>query len=156
MDKREVKIDYTVYTKSCPPEYANICNKAMEAVKTAYSIYSGFSVGAAVLMDNGEIVTGSNQENVAYPSGICAERTALYYAGARYPEVGVKAIAIVALNKGEQTDDFVPPCGACRQVMAEVIKRYGKDFDVVMIGKKQTVQIKASALLPFIFDFSKQ
>lgn len=153
MDKREVKIDYTIYEKSCPVEYRDLCERAVAVIKDAYSIYSGFSVGAAVLLENGEIVVGSNQENVAYPSGMCAERTALYYAGTVYPGVAVKAIAIAAHNKGLQTDDFVPPCGACRQVMAEFIKRYGQDFDVIMIGKNRSVKIKASALLPFSFDF---
>lgn len=153
MDKREVKIDYLVYEKTYPSVYKDLCIKAIETVQKAYSIYSHFSVGAAVLMDNGEIVIGSNQENVAYPSGMCAERTAIYYAGTIYAGIDIKAIAIAAFNKGEQTNDIISPCGACRQVMAEVIKRYGKDFDVIMIGKERTVQIKASGLLPFSFDF---
>lgn len=152
MDKREVKIDYTVYEKTYPDEYQDLCRKAVAIIPNAYSIYSGFSVGAAVLLANGETVVGSNQENVAYPSGMCAERTALYYAGTVYPGIGVTAIAIAASYKGLPTDDFVPPCGACRQVMAEMIKRYG-DFDVLMIGAKKSVQIKASGLLPFSFDF---
>lgn len=150
MEKREVKIDYAVYEKSCPEEYRGLCKKAVEVIPNSYSVYSGFSVGAAVLMSNGETVAGTNQENAAYPSGMCAERTALYYAGAQYPGVGVKAIAIAAFEKGKQTTEIVPPCGACRQVMAEFIKRYG-DFDVLMMGAEETVCIKASGLLPFAF-----
>lgn len=116
MDKREVKIDYVVYKNSYPPEYELLCRKAVEVLPNAYSIYSGFSVGAAVWLENGEILTGTNQENAAYPSGMCAERTVLYYAGALYPEVAIKALAVAGANKGQQTEEFVPPCGACRQV----------------------------------------
>ena len=153
MDKREVRFDYTVYRNSFPEEYRELCEKAIQVTGQSYSIYSGFSVGAAVLLDNGQVVVGANQENVAYPSGLCAERTALFYAGATYPDCSVQAIAIAACHKGALTENFTPPCGACRQVMAEVIKRYGRDFDVLMIGQKETVQLKASALLPFSFDF---
>lgn len=153
MDKREVRLDYVVFRNSFPEEYKELCERAIKATGQAYSIYSKFSVGATVLLANGEIITGTNQENVAYPSGICAERTALFYAGAAYPEIGVRAIAIAACYKGLLTKEFTPPCGACRQVMAEVIKRYGQDFDVMMIGRQETVLLKASALLPFSFDF---
>lgn len=153
MDKREVKLDYVVFQNSFPEEYKELCERAVKATGQAYSIYSKFSVGATVLLANGEIVMGTNQENVAYPSGICAERTALFYAGSTYPEVGVSAIAIAACYKGVLTETIIPPCGACRQVMAEVIKRYGRDFDVIMIGQRESVMLKASALLPFSFDF---
>lgn len=153
MDKKEVRLDYVVYRNSFPEEYGELCEKAVNATKQAYSVYSGFSVGAAVLLDNGQVVIGANQENVAYPSGMCAERTALYYAGTAYPASGVKALAVAASYKGAVTENFTPPCGACRQVMAEVIKRYGRDFDVIMIGEKETVMLKASALLPFSFNF---
>lgn len=153
MDKKEVRLDYVVYRNSFPEEYGELCGKAVNATKQAYSVYSGFSVGAAVLLDNGQVVIGANQENVAYPSGLCAERTALYHAGVAYPESGVKAMAVAACYKEALTENFTPPCGACRQVMAEVIKRYGHDFDVIMIGGRESVMLKASALLPFSFDF---
>ncbi|MDE5612832.1 MAG: cytidine deaminase [Odoribacter sp.] len=154
MDKREVKIDYFVCRDSFPEEYDDLCRKAVQAAKKAYSVYSKFSVGAAVWLENGEVVAGNNQENIAYPSGICAERTALFYAGATFPDVPVKAMAIVACGDDGLREEFISPCGACRQVMAEVIRRYGQDFDVLMLGKKETVVIKASALLPFAFEFS--
>lgn len=153
MDKKELILDYSVYRNSFPEEFRDLCEKAVKATERSYSIYSKFSVGAALLLDNGEILTGTNQENVAYPSGTCAERTVLFYAGATYPEVGIKALAVAACYQGALTDTFTPPCGACRQVMAEVIKRYGKDFDVIMVGQKETVVLRASALLPFSFDF---
>lgn len=153
MNCKELKINYHVYSGEYPSSYEILCAEAVKASSTSYSIYSDFAVGAAVLLANGEVITGSNQENAAYPSGICAERTALFYAGSAFPEVAVKALAIAACYKGQPREAYVPPCGACRQVMAEVIKRYGEDFDVIMIGKRETVMLKASALLPFSFDF---
>lgn len=151
MEKKELQIDYTVYEKTYPEEYGMLCEEVLRVIPRAYSVYSGFSVGAALLLDNGEVVTGTNQENAAYPSGLCAERTALFYAGSRYPGVRVKALAIAAFDGGKQTERFVPPCGACRQVMAETVRRTG-DFDVIMIGSEKAVVIKASQLLPFTFD----
>lgn len=153
MDKRELKIDYTTYRNGFPEGYEKLCKMAIEASQRSYSIYSGFAVGAAVLLVDGQVITGNNQENAAYPSGICAERTALFYAGATYPDIPVQALAIAACYKGQIRENFVPPCGACRQVMTEVIKRYKRDFEVIMIGEKETVVIKASALLPFAFEF---
>ena len=153
MEKAELKIDYTIYRESYPEEYEDLCRAALNVIKKAYCVYSGFAVGAAVLMNNGEVVCGTNQENVAYPSGLCAERTALFYANATYPDVPVKALAIAACFKGRPRKEIVSPCGACRQVMAEVIRRYGRDFDVLMIGEGETVVIKASALLPFSFEY---
>ena len=111
MDKRELKIDYFVCRNSVPAGYEELSEKALVAAGKAYCIYSGFAVGAAVLLENGTIVLGNNQknkahttrntnqENVAYPSGLCAERTALFYAGAAYPDVPVKALAITACFK---------------------------------------------------------
>ena len=141
MDKRELKIDYFVCRNSVPAGYEELSEKALVAA------------GAAVLLENGTIVLGNNQENVAYPSGLCAERTALFYASAAYPDVPVKALAITACFKGRPRKEVVSPCGACRQVMAEVIRRYGRDFDVLMIGEEETVVIKASSLLPFSFEY---
>lgn len=151
MKKRELQIDYIVYEKTYPESYGELCGKALRVIPQAYSVYSGFSVGAALLLDNGEIVTGTNQENAAYPSGLCAERTALFYAASQYPQAKVRALAIAASDKGEQTARFVSPCGACRQVMAETIRRSG-DFDVIMMGAEETVVLKASSLLPLVFD----
>ncbi len=151
MEKRELQIDYIVYKKTYPEGYGGLCEEALRVIPQAYSVYSGFSVGAALLLDNGEIVTGTNQENAAYPSGLCAERTALFYAASRYPGVRVKALAVAAFDGERQTARFVPPCGACRQVMAETMRRTG-DFDVIMMGAEETVMLKASSLLPFTFD----
>ena len=151
MEKAELKIDYTVCRESYPEGFEELCRAALDVTKNAYCVYAGFAVGAAVLMNNGKVVCGTNQENVAYPSGLCAERTALFYACSAYPETGIKAIAIAARDHGVEVDENVTPCGACRQVMAEIVQRYKVDFDVIMIGKKRTILIKASQLLPFSF-----
>ena len=151
MDKRELRIDYFIWRGSFPSGYENLCRKAIQASGKAYSVYSEFSVGAAVLLANGEMVSGNNQENVAYPSGICAERTALFYAGATFPGVSVEALAIAACFEGKLCEKAVSPCGACRQVMSEMIRRYKQDFDVIMVGWKEPVVVKASDLLPFSF-----
>lgn len=150
MEKKALVIEYREYTESLPEGVEALCRMAVEATKGSYSPYSHFAVGAAVLLDNGETVTGANQENAAYPSGTCAERTALFYAQAAYPEAKVKALAIAAFKDGVQTDDVVTPCGACRQVMAEVVYRHG-DFEVLLMGRRRTVGIRASDLLPFSF-----
>ena len=133
-------------------EHEALIKIARVASGTAYSVYSGFSVGAAVLLDNGKIIRGSNQENAAYPSGLCAERVALFYACSAYPGVRVKAIAVAARDaSGEWVS--ITPCGACRQVMTEVVRRYGADFDVILSVNGRVTVVMASALLPFPFDF---
>ena len=126
--------------------------KAKEAF-TAYAPYSGFLVGASVLLDNGEIVNGSNQENVAYPSGLCAERVALFYAGARYPDVKVKTIAVSVLSKNFEVTDVISPCGACRQVMAEYEDKQEQSIKVILHSPTDEVLIANTVedLLPFMF-----
>ncbi|HEY3390109.1 MAG TPA: cytidine deaminase, partial [Prolixibacteraceae bacterium] len=115
------------------PEKENILiTKAREAAKNAYAPYSGFRVGAAVLLGNGIIVTGNNQENAAYPSGLCAERTALFYASAQYPKVPVLSIAVSTLNGTATPSDIAKPCGACRQVMAEYEDLAGKPIRIIL------------------------
>ncbi|MDR0544273.1 MAG: cytidine deaminase [Odoribacteraceae bacterium] len=133
--------------------YDMLSRAARSAVENAYSVYSRFSVGAAVLMDNGEIIRGSNQENVASPSGLCAERVALFYACSAYPGVRVRAIAIAARDASGRWVPDLTPCGACRQVMAEIIHRYHSDFDVILPGPRDELTIiPASTLLPAPFS----
>lgn len=146
-----MNIDYFVCRNSFPEGYESLCRAAMEASRKAYCVYSGFAVGAALLLDDGMVVTGSNQENAAYPSGLCAERTALFHAGAQYPGRSVKALAVAACRDDIPCEEPVAPCGACRQVMAETVRRHGQDFDVIMIGGRECLLAKASDLLPFAF-----
>lgn len=125
---------------------------AKKAVERAYVPYSHFQVGAAALLENGEIVCGSNQENAAYPSGTCAERTALFYAGARYPDVAVKALAVAAYNKGRFLSAPIPPCGACRQVILETEMRAGHPLRILLYGTAGTYVTEGiSNLLPLVF-----
>lgn len=135
-----------------PEKYQSLCRAALTATKNAYAPYSNFHVGAAVLMVNGELVTGSNQENAAYPSGLCAERVALFYAGSLYPDIPVEAIAVAAISQG-QVVERISPCGACRQVLLEAEMRSGAPLKIFLCGNDSITLIeKATDLLPFGFD----
>ena len=136
-------------------EERKLTESALEATHRSYAPYSNFQVGAAVLLENDVIVTGTNQENVAYPSGLCAERTALFYANSQYPDVAVKALAIVGCSKHEGMNRTpISPCGACRQVMVETEKRFGKPMKVLLCGAEEVyVAGSASCLLPLSFEF---
>ncbi len=129
---------------------------AKQATETSYAPYSQFRVGAAVLLDNGVVVSGSNQENAATPNGICAERCAIFHANATWPKVAVQAIAIAARDtSGAFTERPISPCGMCRQVLAETEHRYGKSLRVLLYGTAGTYLIEGvSGLLPFAFDES--
>lgn len=146
------QIIISVYSKEeLTEEYKQLCDKALLAAKNAYAPYSHFKVGAAVLLENGEIISGNNQENAAYPSGLCAERVALFYAGAQYPDIPVLVIAISAVHGGEQVG-HITPCGACRQVLLETEQRYNKPVKIVLSGKDEVYIIEnASSLLPLCF-----
>lgn len=130
-----------------------LVSAAIDAAKCAWAPYSGFLVGAALLLENGEIVIGSNQENAAFPSGMCAERVALFQAGARFPEVAVKELAIVALKNSELIPHPVAPCGACRQVFVETEHRAKKPFSLILAGSNQIFCLdRATSLLPLAFN----
>ena len=127
--------------------------KALEAQKGSYSPYSHFQVGAALLLANGTVVMGANQENAAYPSGLCAERTALFAAGANYPDVPLECLAIAGSDHGVLCESPASPCGACRQVMAEYQKKFGKPLKIILVGSKRIRKFyQVDDLLPFIFD----
>ena len=134
-------------------EEQNLIDKAKSSIKNAYAPYSGFLVGASLLLNNGEIVTGSNQENVAYPSGLCAERVALFYAGSRYPNINIKMIAITAKSKTFEITDIISPCGSCRQVMAEYQEKQGTDIKILLHTQDNEILIlkRVEDLLPFMF-----
>lgn len=134
--------------------YQNLLNQAAEAAHKAYAPYSSFFVGAAILLENNEVITGNNQENAAYPSGLCAERVALFYANAHFPQSKVKAIAITAfINNEKQVDEPIPPCGSCRQVILESQLRQNEPVTLILAGKNKIQVIEdASLLLPLHFD----
>lgn len=135
------------------PERQALVREAVEATARAYAPYSHFSVGAAIRLDNGEIVTGSNQENAAYPSGTCAERTTCFYAHSRYPEARFEAIAIAARGTdGELVDNPVSPCGACRQALLEYETLAGHHVEVILVGRDRVFILPSvRSTLPFAF-----
>ena len=135
------------------PEEQALIKNAKSSFKNAYVPYSGFLVGASILLEHGEIINGSNQENVAYPSGLCAERVALFYAGSQYPKIAIKTIAVSALSKTFDINDVVSPCGACRQVMAEYQQKQNSEIRILLHSPNDDVFIANSVqdLLPFMF-----
>jgi len=128
--------------------------KAQDSALDAYAPYSNFKVGSAVLLTNGEVLIGSNQENAAYPSGLCAERVAIFAASSNFPNVSVKRVAVVAKRAGES--DFIEafPCGSCRQVMSEYEDKQGSPIEVIVMGNHGKVIVLSSieTLLPFKFS----
>ena len=135
------------------PTLRKLVDKAKSMTQNAYCPYSHYHVGAAALLADGQIVAGSNQENAAYPSGLCAERTTLFAANANNPQTPVLALAVACYTNGHFTKDAASPCGACRQVMVETEHRYGQPMQVVLYGE-DTCYIfeKAADLLPLNFD----
>ena len=125
---------------------------AVEARDKAYAPYSNFHVGAAILLDDGSIVLGNNQENMAYPSGLCAERVALFSASSQFPDKNIEAIAI---SSPEDIEIF-SPCGSCRQVMAEIREKSGKNFDIILYTPNNSIKVfeGIEQLLPFSFKNS--
>jgi len=127
--------------------------EARRITALAYAPYSGFHVGAAVLLANGMIITGNNQENAAYPSGLCAERVALFYANANYPDSQVQAIAISAAKNGVLVNETVKPCGSCRQALAETEVRYETPIRVILDGQDAIFVLEGvESLLPLSFS----
>ncbi|TVZ26946.1 cytidine deaminase [Gillisia sp. Hel_I_86] len=139
-----------------PEEVIKLMNTAVEAREKAYAPYSKFHVGAAILLDNNEVISGSNQENASYPSGLCAERTAIYYAGATYPEAIIKRIAISATSVNHAVTTPIPPCGACRQAIAEYEIKQNEPIEIYFMGESGKVAKSNSLkdLLPLAFDKS--
>ena len=130
-----------------------LMDAAREATQRSYAPYSHFSVGAAARLENGTVVTGTNQENAAYPSGLCAERTTLFYANSQYPDQAVETLAIAARTEQDFLDTPIPPCGACRQVLLETEKRFGKPMRILLYSKSDIYIMEGvSALLPLSFD----
>jgi cytidine deaminase len=154
MQEKKIELSFiTAHISDLSEQEQQLVSNAKSAFKTAYAPYSGFLVGASVLLENGEIINGSNQENVAYPSGLCAERVALFYAGARYPDIKVKTIAVSVLSKNFEVNDVISPCGACRQVMAEYEDKQEQSIKVILHSPTDEVLIANTVedLLPFMF-----
>ena len=158
MNEITLKINYQEYESPAEmsAEDQELVAAAHEARKGSYSPYSNFQVGAALRLVNGLIVKGANQENAAYPSGLCAERTAMFWASANYPDVAFDTLAISAADHGVLCELPASPCGSCRQVMAEYEKKYGRPIKVILVGAKRIRKFsKVEDLLPIIFDSLK-
>ena len=137
-----------------PEAIQSLMQQAIEIRKTAYAPYSKFRVGAAILLDNGKIVLGSNQENAAYPSGLCAERVAIFQAGAIYPNAKMLQIAISAASDTSKTTTPIPPCGSCRQSIAEYESKQQHGIEIYFMGESGSIYKSDSLknLLPLMFD----
>ena len=155
MTNQEIHITYQEYKSidELNPEDRELAAEAIKAMEGAYAPYSHFHVGAAVRMSNGQIVRGANQENAAFPSGLCAERTAMFAAGARYPDKDMLSIALAGGVMGRLGSQPATPCGACRQVMAQYQAKSGKPMSVIMISTERIWKFeKVDDILPLVFD----
>lgn len=156
MKKISITSTFTTYDtlQELSQDIQDLMNQAVEVRKNAYAPYSQFRVGAALLLDNGKIVLGSNQENAAYPSGLCAERVAIFHAGSIYPEAKILKMAITAASDTNQTTAPIPPCGSCRQSIAEYEIKQETPIEIFFMGEIGEVYKSASLknLLPFMFD----
>lgn len=155
MKENRLEIKYSVYGSldELEPEDRKVAEAAIAAQKSSYAPHSHFNVGAAVLLADGSIVPGSNQENDAYPSGLCAERTAMFAAAAMHPGVPFVSLAVVGGHSQTICDAPATPCGACRQVMAEYQKLSGRPLTILMVGRREIWKfVGVESILPFIFD----
>lgn len=148
---------YKLYAyEELPEQDRLLIDAAKQATQQSYAPYSQFHVGAAALLEDGTTITGTNQENAAYPSGLCAERTALFYASSAHPDKAIVALAIAAHTEGEFTCKPISPCGACRQVMLEIEQRHSHPIRILLYGTEAVYVIEGgvSELLPLMFSAS--
>lgn len=156
MTKQQITIDFESYAslEELSPKDRELCECAIKAMHEAtYAPYSKFNVGAAIRLSNDKIVIGTNQENLAFPSGLCAERTAMFAASAQYPRESMCTLAVVGGQNGQICSSPAAPCGACRQVMAEYQTKGGHNLEIILIGADSIYKFaKVDDILPFIFD----
>jgi cytidine deaminase len=143
MQSKEIRIPYDEYSGSenLIPGISELIEKAGQAADKAYAPFSHFHVGVAIELVDGLVFTANNQENKAYPSGICAERVGLFYVQANYPDTAIRRMVLVAKQNGRITEDPVFPCGSCRQVMVESVERQNAPFEIWMAGKNRILRI---------------
>ena len=156
MNKIEITTSFFVFKsiEELPNDVSDLMQKAIEIRKNAYAPYSKFKVGCALLLDNGKIVLGSNQENAAYPSGLCAERVAIFQSGAIYPDAKILKMAITAASETNKTTTPIPPCGSCRQSIFEYEFKQNTPIEIYFMGESGEVYKSDSIknLLPLCFD----
>ncbi|MDF4204770.1 cytidine deaminase [Maribacter sp. SA7] len=158
MSQKKISFDITVYDSfsELNNDNQNLMSAAVKARNRAYAPYSSFNVGASVLLENGEIIEGNNQENASYPSGLCAERVAVFYAGAKYPGMKIKAIAITAASINHEVNEPAAPCGNCRQAISEYEFRQQEPIKILLMGETGSI-IECNSLadlLPLGFNSS--
>ena len=153
MERITIKTDVNVYKyDELPEDIRQLVDMAMRATDNSYSPYSGFRVGAAVRLEDGNVIVGANQENAAFPVAMCAERAAIFNAQSNYPQSAVTHIAIAARNASGFVEEPVSPCGSCRQVMLEMEHRYGRKILIYLCGAKGVYEIDGvRGLLPLSF-----
>lgn len=153
MKKLTTAINYLlVQPDELPPAEQALVQKAIDATNNSYARYSNFHVGAACLLENGNVVIGANQENAAFPSGLCAERTAIFAAQANHPDQPITTLAIAARNVNELLKSPISPCGACRQVVLEIEDRYQRPVRILLYGTEGIYVFESiKDLLPFSF-----
>ena len=159
MTNKEIKINFQEFSsfEELDASDRTLAEAAVSAQKGSYAPYSKFNVGAAIRLSNGKIVSGANQENDAFPSGLCAERTAMFYANANNPDAAMEEIAIAGGKDGDLCDSPATPCGACRQVMAQYQNKSGRPMGILMVGSKKIWKFeKVEDILPLIFDSLKK
>lgn len=156
MKKKQITTTLSIYEKfeELPEEIQSLFEQAKKVRDKAYAPYSNYLVGAAILLESGKVITGSNQENAAYPSGLCAERTALFYAGANYPEENIKSIAITVKSKTKTVSSPAPPCGSCRQAISEYEFKQNEKIAIYFRGEIGEIHKVDSLLdiLPLAFN----
>jgi cytidine deaminase len=156
MQKKESTFTYEVYdhAEELNAEDAQLLAEARAVTANAYAPYSHFRVGAAAKLANGQIVTGTNQENASYPAGICAERVLLSIASSLYPNVSIDTLAVSYYNENGPSDHPISPCGICRQSLQEFEQRTGKTCRLILGGQEGKIYIidQATLLLPFAFS----
>ncbi|MCG9794048.1 cytidine deaminase [Flavobacterium algicola] len=156
MKKISINTEFSVFenAQETPQEIQTLLKEAIAIRNKAYAPYSKFKVGAAILLDNGKVVLGSNQENAAYPSGLCAERVAIFQAGSLYPDAKIKTIVVTAAAELNTTTNPIPPCGACRQSIAEYEIRQDAPIEIYFTGEIGDIYKSDSLknLLPLLFN----
>jgi len=156
--KKNIIIEYLeiIDSENCSSVEKNLISKALNVANSAYAPYSNFHVGAALVLENNQIIVGNNQENASFPCGICAERVALFTANSNYPDLKIKKIAITAFSNNFELNHPVGPCGLCRQVLLECEEKQNSDIAILLFNSKKIIKLaNAKDLLPFYFKENK-
>jgi len=155
MNKKEIKSNFIEYhtTDKLSEKTQNLLSRAKEAASRAYAPYSKFQVGAAVILEHNIILEANNQENAAYPSGLCAERVAIFYANSKYPDSAVLSIAVTAIRDNKLVKEPIPPCGSCLQVLLETERRFNNKIDIYLYAENKIIHARGvEQFLPYNFD----